>query len=181
MNRFRYTTIVAMAAVALLSGSAVAGCNGLDGDELIDMLGEDAIQVEVNLTGAMLGLANSILDEEEELAGTELDGISVLIFDLSRLEGSGKEGRIENARSALSEMQSQLKRQGWERMARIREDDTDLVVMVESADEKKIGGLAVLGIDRDEGTAMFVNLCGSFDLDSLSDLGDSLDIDLGID
>ena len=182
MNRIqRIRTVLTAAcclAIAAVGPLNAAGCNGLDGDELVSIFGDDAIQVEVNLGGALLGMANKALAEDGDIGSTRLEGINVLIFDLERLEGRDVGARLERARDALRDMEDRLKRRGWERMARVREDGTDLSVLVASEDETTIGGMAVLGIDRDEGTAMFVNLCGVIDLDALDALGDEFDLDL---
>lgn len=182
MKRIHRIALAAAAAACLAlfpsTPAVAADCAGVDGDELISIFGEEAIQVEVNLGGALLGMANKAIQEEGDIGRTRLEGISVLIFDLDRIGGGDLDSRIDRARDRLRDIEDRLKRRGWERMARVREDGTDLSVLVQSRDEVTIGGMAVLGIDREEGTAMFVNLCGIIDLDALDALGEQFDLDL---
>ena len=172
--------ILAACLIFGLAAPALAGdCNEIEPQELIQILGDDAVEVEVNLSGALLGIVG--MAAKEDLGeDTHLDSIDVLIFDLSRVKGGDRQDRIDQAGEALAELQRRLKRRGWERMARVREDGNDLTIMIQ-ADGEMIGGMAVLGMDRedgDEGNVMLITLCGVLDMAALAEVADNLDIDL---
>ena len=181
--RTRTSIFSGILAACLMFGFAVPAlaedCNEIEPQELIQILGDDAVEVEVNLSGALLGLVGMAAKEElgEE---THLDSINVLIFDLSRVKGEDRQDRIDQSGEALAEAQRRLERRGWERMARVREDGNDLTIMVQ-ADGENISGMAVLGLEQDdgeEGNVMLITLCGVLDMAALADVADNLDIDL---
>jgi hypothetical protein len=75
----------------------------------------------------------------------------------------------------MREMEARLLNDGWERVARIRDEDTEVKVLVLNDDEA-IHGLVVMVADHDEGEMVFANIAGVIDLAAISAIGQSLDI-----
>jgi hypothetical protein len=142
-----------------------------------EIAGEDAIMVEINLSGAFLKTIASAHEDLHELIGG-LESIQAVVLDLN---GSS---RSERARKTILDVERRLQKRAWERIALIREEDGEVRILV-LADGEAIQGLVVMVIDMDEGEMVFANIAGELDLAAIQSIGDSLEIpgldDLDID
>ena len=146
----------------------------IDGSAFADLADEGSKIVEVNITAPLLkALSRAAPSEEGEDAGEmlrQLQSISAVIVDLDK-----NPARIDRAAKLVREMESRLKREGWERLARVREKDQKVGVFVRN-DEKVIDGLVVLVLDQDEGQVVFANIAGVIDLARIGKLGEKLKV-----
>ena len=181
---FRRTTIqgrvlATLGLVCLLLGSPVLseskkappGPGFVDGATLIDIVGDDAVVVEVSLGKAMLKLmTGSSSDLDKQFGG--LESIYTLIVDLSDAAAAGR------ARAEVREIERRLIDDGWERIARIKETDAEIKVLVLMHDEEMIEGLVVMifSVEDDEPVLVFANIAGVIDMKALEDLGEELDL-----
>jgi hypothetical protein len=143
----------------------------VDGTRLIDIVGDDAVVVEVSLGKSLLRMMTGAdPDLDRQLGG--LESIYALIVDLSDQEVAGR------ARAEVREIERRLIGDGWERIARIRETDAEIKVLVLMHDDEMIEGLVVMifSLEDDEPVLVFANIAGVIDMKALEDLGQELDL-----
>lgn len=153
------------------SKKAPPGPGFVDGTELIDIVGDDAVVVEVSLGKALLGMmTGSDPDLREQLGG--LESIYALIVDLSDQQAAGR------ARAEVRAIERRLVDDGWERIARIKETDAEIKVLILMHDDEMIEGLVVMifSLEDDEPVLVFANIAGLIDMKALEDLGEELDL-----
>ena len=173
-NRYRFSAGAVLLLVGLLAvAPAGAGDRSrppgyVDGSELIARAGEDALTVEISLHGALLRAITRADAELEEMAGG-LESIHAVILDLEQV--ASKEKVLE----VVSDIQSDLRSKGWERLARMKEGDSLINVMLLN-DEETIQGLVVLVVNNEEQQIIFANVAGVLDLAAIERLGEELDI-----
>ena len=171
--------LATVALVCLLVGSPVLGESKkappgpgfVDGTRLIDIVGDDAVVVEVSLGKSLLKMmTGSDPDLKKQLGG--LESIYALIVDLSDA------GTAARARDEVREIERRLLGDGWERIARIKETDTEIKVLVLLHDEELIEGLVVMvfSVEDEEPVLVFANIAGLIDMEALEDLGEELDL-----
>lgn len=161
--------------VSMLCGPLVAGAQ-LDSEqpgyfpiEELGLLPEESINLEINLTGAMMKLiALATHDDDPELAGLveDLDSIRVRGADLDS-------ARVESVRGAMRGVSERLAGAGWQTMVRMRDENEEVYVYFKEKDGD-IVGLTVLSLE--DGEAMLINLVGLIDPAGLSGLADGLDL-----
>jgi hypothetical protein len=140
----------------------------VDGTPLIELAGEDALTMEINLSGALLKALTGFDPELKEVAG-RLDSIHAVILEL---EDKATGQRIKELVSATKRS---LTRKGWQAVARVREEGSELNILT-LADGERIQGLLVLIVDPEEGNVVFANVAGILDLAAIQKLGEELDI-----
>jgi hypothetical protein len=154
------------------SKKAPPGPGFVDGTKLIDIVGDDAVVVEVSLGKSLLKMMSGSKDSDlgKKLGG--LESIYALIVDLSDADAAGR------ARAEVREIESRLIDDGWERIARVKETDAEIKVLVLMHDEERIEGLVVMifSVEDDEPVLVFANIAGLIDMKTLDDLGDELDL-----
>jgi hypothetical protein len=154
--------------LALASSLAPAGDDrGLvDGSEFIRLAGDDAVTVEVSIKGALLKALTSADPELAKVAGG-LESIHAVILDVER--GDVAQRVVDRMRK----VEEQLLSEGWERLARVKDEDSEVKVLVLN-DEEAIHGLVVMVADDEE--LVFANISGILDLAAISAIGAGLDI-----
>lgn len=142
----------------------------VDGTPFVDILGDDAITVEISLSGALLKALTGFDPELKQLAGG-LESIHALV--LTPQGGDQSTKLLDLVRST----EGQLKRKGWQAVATVRERANSVKVMVLN-DDDKIDGLVVMVVDTDgsDPEVVFVNIAGKIDLAALAALGEGLDL-----
>ena len=116
--------------------------------------------IEVLLKGSLLRLvAEASRVEDDELADllVELKAIRVEGYKL----GLGRGELAEQLRSAARSIAKDLRNSGWDRVAKIREDETEVHLYVKDRGDQ-IEGLTAMVIDEN-GEAIFVNIVGKID------------------
>ena len=159
-----FTRFIAIAALAALS----AGAQQISFEALEKKFaGKGAETVEVNLDGALLGLASRFLDdkkpEEAKAKGVlqDIKAIYVRVWEFDK-EGEFTAADLEGIRSSLK---------GWQkvvdvRSTKVRGDNAGVYMQVAG---DKIQGLVVVAAEAKELT--IVNIVGSIDPARLRDLG----------
>lgn len=173
MNGTTRMVALACAAVIAAAGSAAAGGSALDrlpgyvdGAGFVELAGDDGVTVEVNLNGALLRAITRVDEDLARLAGG-LESIHAVVLDLEA-------GRDPAAvRRRVDELERSLRRDGWERLATVRERGGRVHVLVLSEGER-IRGLTVLALDG--GELVFANIAGEIDLAAIAELGREMDL-----
>ena len=160
--------LLVCAVAAAPSALAAKHIGFVDSSPFVAIAGEDAVMIEIDLSGALLQTIGKLDEDLHELIGG-LHSIHAVVLEL---DGNG---RSESARKAIIDIEKDLKARSWQRIALVREEDGEVRVLT-LADGDAIQGLIVMIIDMDEGQLVFANIAGTLDLAAISALGDGLGI-----
>jgi hypothetical protein len=133
------------------------------------ILDSDALSLEINLDGGLLGIVAAALGEDEpEFAELVkgLKGIRVRVAEENDLDS-------ESLQSGLAEASDWLQEHGWSTLMRMHEDDEEVYVYVRQLDGE-IVGMTLLAVEAEE--SVVVNIVGRIDLALMATLAESLDI-----
>lgn len=168
------TAMVSCLLLVLVSSPVIAESKSLDevpgyvdGAAFVELAGDDAVTVEISIHGGLLKMLGSVDPELEELMGG-LESIHAVILEAKDDETAAK------ILDLMRRIERRLLGQGWERLARVRDDDSEVKVLVLN-DEEAILGLVVM-VAGDDGEFVFANIAGTLNLAAIKTLGESLDI-----
>lgn len=171
MSDLRVLTVVAL--MSLLPGMLVAQLPddhpGYFPIEALGILPDESLNLEVNLTGAMLRfIARATSEEDPEFSGMmeQLVAIRVRSSELEDLD-------VAEVRAGIRDAARRLADAGWQSMVVIREDDEETYLYVRELDGE-MQGLTVLSLESEE--AMLINLVGRVDPEALGSLARGLDL-----
>ncbi|MCP3981477.1 MAG: DUF4252 domain-containing protein [bacterium] len=170
MSRRMLRAAALCALLTLPAGVALAKSAGcVDGQPFVELAGDDDVLVEVSIHGALLkAIVNSHADLKALVGG--LESIHAVIIDVSDDADAS-----EKARNKMRAIESRLMKGEWQRLARIRDGDAEVKVLVLS-EEETVHGLVVMVLEIDGGEMVFANVCGAVDLAALQKLGSTFDI-----
>ncbi len=137
--------------------------------EELGIFPEESLNLEINLTGAMIKFIALATDEEDPELSRLVEGLESI-----RVRGADLAGVDQD--SVLSAMQSaatDLTQEGWTSMVRIRDGDEQVFIYLKEQEGEMVG-LTVLSLEEDEG--MLINLVGSIDPAGLGGLAVGLDL-----
>jgi len=130
--------------------------------------GDDAIRVEIHLSGKLLQAFATVDPTLYELV-QDIHSIEAVIMEMP--EG----GSPGQALTAMRDISKRLKAKDWELVARLKEEPGEEVhVLVLNIDEK-IEGIVVKVIDNDN-ELVFANIAGTIDLEAISKIGEGFGI-----
>lgn len=81
----------------------------------------------------------------------------------------------KDIKDKVKSIQTSLTRNNWDRIVRVREKGQDMNVYLKSDKQNKIDGLVVAGLGENK-EAIFINIVGNIDLETIGKLGDKFDI-----
>jgi hypothetical protein len=143
----------------------------VDGTKLAELVGDEAVTVEITLGSAIL---KPLFRADPELAalGGGIESIYALVLDID------SPAVADQAVRQIRDIERGLLERGWERVARVRESDEEVKVLVLAEDEETFGGLVVTVIDRSSGGAeiVFANIAGKIDLAAIESIGERFDV-----
>jgi hypothetical protein len=129
-------------------------------------------EVGISLGSLPLGLARFVLDDDPEIGPLlrELRAVRVYTYDV--------EHDAEDVARRLEAMRSELVANGWMTIVTVREDDENVSVLLQPAEQGRDGnrGLAVMVQDQSE--VVLVNLIGNVRLDLFADYMIDLEVEL---
>lgn len=175
-TRYRRAPIALLAAVALTVAVSPAlaqtkgfkpGPGFVDGTVFLDMVGEDNVRVEVSISRSLIKIITAAHPDLEELAGG-LESIHAVIAELNP-------DTEKRALDAIRSLDRRLASKGWQRVARVRDEGSEVKVLVLD-DGEAIEGLVVMVVERDEGEVIFVNIAGRVDPAAIQRIGSGLAI-----
>lgn len=171
MSRLRALPAALVAFLLPVIGVAQPGSDhpGYFPIEDLEILPEESINLEINLTGPMMKFIALATDEDDP-------ELSKMVEDLEsiRVRGADLEGvDVEEARSGIQRATTKLVDAGWSSMVRMREDDEEVYIYFKEEAGQMVG-LTVLSLEGDE--AMLINLVGKIDPTKLSSLAYGLDL-----
>ena len=162
-------TVCVLAASPALPADPFANVPGFVDKSIFTRLADEQdVAIEVWLPGSLLKLVCAFDEELADLCdGLEL--IQAVVLDLSE---SGVPAKLRNA---VAETERSLLKRGWVRLAKIKEEDGQVSVLVLN-DEDNILGLTVLVVDTEEGELVFANIAGELDLSKIQRIGEEMDL-----
>jgi hypothetical protein len=129
-------------------------------------------RVMINVGSSLLRLA-SVMDHRDPVAKAALsrmESVRIHVYDTH--------GRTEPAAQQMDELSALLKREAWEPIVRVREDDEQVDIFLKQ-DSERIHGITVMAVNGDE--AVFINVLGDIDPAELGQVMDHVDIDVDLD
>jgi hypothetical protein len=144
----------------------------VDGSAFATLAGPDSQLVEVNIPVSLLRALARGAEKDKDAAEMlrQLESVHAVIVGLDK-----DPGRVARAEKMVADLEAQLRRTGWEPLARVRESGEKVAVFVRNND-KTIDGLTVLVFDRGESQLVFANISGVIDLERIGALADTFDI-----
>lgn len=137
--------------------------------------------VEINLGPTMLSLLSSASKDEDGIAGilSSLSAINVTVFELDEIEESElNKNTISSIRNEINKMADTKVSLGYEKIAKIKEDDS-LVYVFTKMDQKKLVSLSIYALD-DEDELVLININGDILMSQIGDLMEHFDVDLDL-
>jgi hypothetical protein len=135
--------------------------------DALDLLHEDDLEVEVNLTGPMMGLIASATQNEDPEFSAVVRGLERIRVRIGT-PGAGE----SNLAQGLTQAAQELEAAGWSPMVRVRDGGDRVYVYAREVDER-VQGMTVLVLDGDE--LALVNIVGELDLAALGRLISNMD------
>ena len=133
------------------------------------LVGENDIQIEVWLPGSLLQIVKAVDPELGDLVG----GLELAQAVVIETEDEGTSRKLaERVRST----ESALLKEGWVRLAKIKDGSEHVSVLI-LTDDETIRGLTVMVSDSGpEGSFVFANVVGVIDLAAIQKLGEQMSI-----
>lgn len=154
----------------LVTPAAAQSVEDLPGFVDFESFGEfdlDALKIEVNLGGSLLRMLSGALEDEDGEFAELLRRLSLVKVNVFEAGGAPE------ARGKLRGVLRELRRDGWEAVVSIR-DDENLHILLRSDGEKILGVLAAFSDDESFG---LVNIVGDFDPEQIGRLARQLDLE----
>jgi hypothetical protein len=145
----------------------------VDPKAFLELAGDDNLDVEVTIGPAMVRLMSSAIRESEPDLHEALSGLAGLYTAIIDVSDETLRTRSD---TLVRDTIARLEKGGWERLARVRDESSNLNVLVHGLNEETIDGLLVLILDKSDETVVFVNLHGKIDLAHLQAIAEQMDV-----
>jgi len=126
---------------------------------------------EVNIQEHLIKMVAKMSEEKDKQLAEMLNGLKLIKVNTFPVTNKNRNLIIKK----LESVQNSLSSNNWENIIKIKQKGENMNVSLKTDRNKKITGLVVAGI-ADKGQAIFVNIVGSIDLETLGKLGDKFDI-----
>lgn len=168
MKKHRAIAMLGLLVAGLLGGASGSAAQSA-ADDLIDVFGPQEANIEVNLSGPLLGLlSESVRGEDEDFAELlrGLSKVKVRIFEIDDTPSPKVQRRLGAVLSKLGET-------GWETVVKVRDEEDRVDILVQN-DGDSVGGLLAIFMDGEN--AGFVSIDGRFDPTQLGRLASRLSL-----
>ncbi len=152
-----------------------------DEDEAIVAIVGAEPSVEINLGAMMLGMLSSATEDEEQGIAeilSSLESIKVKVYEINQPNRAIRLKTIKDIKQKLTELSKQQLTNGYEMLAKIKEDDS-LVYVLAKMDKKYFKSLNILALDDDQ-ELVIINIEGKLLMSQLGKLMEHFDVDLDI-
>ena len=143
----------------------------VDGSAFAELAGEHGTLIEVSISGPLLRTVAAALGKENEEIGGFLGGIvsisAVVVEDADDDDGS--------ALAIAAKTAEDLKEDGWEQIARVREhgEGVTVLVLLDDKNEGSLAGVTVM-VSENGDNVVFANIAGRIDLSMVAELATGL-------
>ena len=178
--KFPKTSVRVFGAIALVTALAAAPLwaqqkdyskipGFVDKERFIGLVGEDDVQVEIWLPGSLLQIVKAVDPELGDLvSGLEL--AQAVVVETEDEETARK--LAERMRST----ESALIKKGWVRLAKIKDGNEQVSVLILNDDETIRGLTVMVSESGPGGSFVFANIVGRIDLAAIQRLGEQMNI-----
>jgi len=133
---------------------------------------EDGGEVtEVLIEEHLLKMVAKIAVNEEPEMGEVLKGLKLVKVHTFQVT----EANYESLKTKITSINESLMSNQWDRIVRTKSNKEMVNVFIKTASEESIEGLVVTMVEK-SGDAVFVNIVGDINLETISRLGDKFDI-----
>lgn len=173
--RLALAALVLLPAVPALAGSPDDSVRGVvDGSFLERFAPQDdeGTFVEVSLSKPLLELAAQVLEAQDPRVAEmvrQLDSVSARVIELP-----DDEKKLAEATRAFREIAGRLRKEGWQPLARVRDEGDEVHVLLLPGG-KTVDGLTVM-VRSSDGELVFANIAGKIDLSRLGDVLKQLNV-----
>jgi hypothetical protein len=174
LKRLGATLVAVMAAVGMaVAQQSIEDHPGYVELDVLSELVDVEPHIEILLKGSLLRLAAEASRTEDDELAELLLGLKAIRVEGYRL-GVGAGDLAEQLRSAARSITKDLRNRGWDRVAKIREQEAEVYLYVKESGDT-IDGLTAMVIDEG-GDAVFVNIVGHLDPADVGRIGRKFDI-----
>ncbi len=138
--------------------------------EDIDIPGDAEETVEVYVRGPLLKLVAQASQGEDPALSKLLSKLLLVKVNTFSIDSQ----TAQELKQKITKIESELQKKNWEKVVRVKERD-ELVNVYLKMDNDRVVGLVVMAIEEED-EAVFVNIVGEIDLDSIGKLGQKFDI-----
>jgi len=145
----------------------------VDGSAFAELANDDSTLIEVSIDGALLKTVAAALGEENKEIGEFLGGI-VSISAVVVEDARDDNGTVVSLAAKIAD---DLKEDGWEQIARVRQDGEGVMVLVlrDDKNEDLLAGVTVM-VSEDADNMVFANIAGRIDLGMVAKLATGLGV-----
>ena len=142
----------------------------IDLSQFRDLIDEDKEVVVVNLDGAILQAIAAKKNEDGQDAKELFGKLKSIHAVIGTVKGSAG-----NIYPKLAQLDQRLSSSGWQRITRIKDEDSLVSVLTHTSGDK-IDGLVAIIFDTGDRELVLANLAGEIDLDKIGEIGERLHI-----
>ncbi|MFZ5515644.1 MAG: DUF4252 domain-containing protein [Candidatus Zhuqueibacterota bacterium] len=128
--------------------------------------------VEVTMKGPILKFVANVAHEEDRSLSRVLGKLLLIRINTFSVENSD----LNILHNSIKKMESKLEGDKWEKIVRVTKRDERVNVFVKNTRENRIDGLVIMAVDDDD-EAVFINIVGELDWESVEKIGHKFDID----
>ena len=165
-----------LTAVALLCGSGLNAQSDVESNpgyfDFSDFmtLNSKGAKVEVNLNKPLLKLATTLVRNESPEAADLTRGLQMVRVRVYSVTDENREGFAQSVRDITEKLNGDQ----WDQLVRVNDGDSNVGIFARMPSDEAIFGLVISVAEKDE--AVFINIVGDIELDSIADLGRHLDL-----
>jgi len=138
----------------------------------IDIPGDAEETVEISIKGPVLKFVANITRDEDRSLSRVLAQLLLIRVNTFSLDHSD----TKNLHNNIKKVESKLEKDKWEKIVRVSKRDERVNIYVKMNKKDRIEGLVVMVIDDDD-EAVFINIVGEADWETLDKIGRKFDID----
>jgi hypothetical protein len=148
----------------------------VDGSAFVELASESGELVEVSIGPALLQAVAGAETPAGSGKASALAGLKGIYAYVVSLENDA--AREAKALRLISDLETRLDREGWERIVRVRDKGERVNVLTKPGPPgaSRVDGLVVLVFDDEDSEVVFANLVGSIDLAQIGAISEAIDV-----
>lgn len=164
--------MVAMFPLAMAADNGIENHPGFVDFSVIRTIANIEPNVEISLKAPLLNMITNLIRSEDAEAAdfiSKLLRVTVNVFESDAID-------VDEIAGSMTNIAEDLDSQGWERVVRVREDNSHVDIYFRLSDDSLvIHGIAIMVAEP--GETVMVNIVGDISTDDLTALGRRFDID----
>jgi len=128
--------------------------------------------VEVTMKGPLLKFVANVTCDDDRKLSQMLGKLLLIRVNTFSVENSD----LNDLHDSIKKMESKLENDRWEKIVRVTKRDERVNVFVKNTRDNRIDGLVIMAVEDDD-EAVFINIVGELDWQSVEKIGHKFDID----